>query len=302
MEKAKEVIGMLLFSLLFGLFTVILIFSYFEDYNLKYASKEETVVIEKVGEKGLFTPPAYFVKVKLPNGEKSDYLHRISKNQMKKLEPGDRISGFSTSKGNFHTIRDFLYDSMFYSVGILVFGLFTFLGLFVLLTEIPAVDRFLDERTFLGRRSTGNGMKTLAVVMAVFIYFSGRFLSNLFQKLFPFMKTKTEAVIIDQHANTTYRRYEDSSYHFTLLFEDENGMAIRSMKHVTNTTYSSYNVGDSFPISYRNSNPYDVFVNHTNLLDVIPTLFYVELLVYSGFIACIIFTGCVLLKRRKSKQ
>lgn len=220
---------------------------------------------------------------------------------MKRLEPGDTIRGFSTNGENFNTIRDLLYDSMLYSVGILTFGLFMLLGFFLLVTEIPAVDRFLNKKTFLGR-SAGNGMKILGVTMAIFIYFSGRFLYNLFHKLFPFMKTTTQAQIIDMDAYTTYRRYEDSSYRFTLSFQDENGESIQTIKEVTNHTYSDFTVGDLIPISYRNSNPYDVYVNHTNLIDVFQTLFYVELLIYVVFIACIIFTGYALVDRRKNKK
>src|SRR5699024_9745494 len=78
------------------------------------------------------------------------YLNRTSKRQMKNIETGDTVSGVSTSARDFSTIRDFLFDSMFFVGAILLFGLFTIGGIFVLLTEIPAVDRFLEEKTFFG--------------------------------------------------------------------------------------------------------------------------------------------------------
>lgn len=259
MEKIKEFGGTFLFTLFFGLITVFLIIDYIEEYNLISAKKEDVIIVDKIGEKGLFTQPAYFVRVLLPNGEEANYLNRVSKRQINNLEPGDSISGFSTSPSNFSTIRDFLYDSMFFLFGITLFGFITFCAVIVLITQIPAVDRFLKTKTFLGRTSKGNGMKLLASVMAIFLFFVGRFLFNLFQKLFPFMKTKTDAVIIDKDSYITYRKYEDSSFELTLLFRDESGNTIKVIKDVTRHTYNKYGFGEKLPATYKDSNPYDLF-------------------------------------------
>ena len=259
MEKIKEFGGTFLFTLFFGLITVFLIIDYIEEYNLISAKKEDVIIVDKIGEKGLFTQPAYFVRVLLPNGEEANYLNRVSKRQINNLEPGDSISGFSTSPSNFSTIRDFLYDSMFFLFGITLFGFITFCAVIVLITQIPAVDRFLKTKTFLGRTSKGNGMKLLASAMAIFLFFVGRFLFNLFQKLFPFMKTKTDAVIIDKDSYITYRKYEDSSFELTLLFRDESGNTIKVIKDVTRHTYNKYGFGEKLPATYKDSNPYDLF-------------------------------------------
>lgn len=302
LEKLKTVLGMLLFTLFFGLLTGFLIADYMDEYNLFAAEKQEVTIIDKVGSKGLFTPPAYFVRVELPSGEISPYLNRISKGQINKFDQGDTLTGFSTYSGEFSTIRDFFFDSIFFAGGILLFGLFTLVGIFVLLTEIPAVDRFINEKTFMGRTSTGNGMKILTVTMAVFIYFSARFLYNLFHKLVPFMKTNTEAKIIDTYSDVSFRRYEDSIYQFTLLFEDNAGNKMEVIKDVTRNTFDHYSIGNSLSITYRNLNPYDIFIHPTTMVDAIQTLFYTESFVYLCLIAVVLFTGYVLLKRKRDRE
>lgn len=79
LEKIKEIGGLLAITLFFGIITIFLILEYNEEYDLVSAEKEETRVVEKIGQKGLFTQPAYFVRVLLPNGEEADYLNRVSK-------------------------------------------------------------------------------------------------------------------------------------------------------------------------------------------------------------------------------
>ncbi|WP_203364223.1 hypothetical protein [Bacillus sp. REN10] len=297
-EKIKERAGIILSILFFGLVTGILIESYLEEYNLLSATEQEAIVIDKIGEKSLFTPPSYYVRVKLPNGEEVNALNRISKKQIHELEPGDRISGLATSSISFLTIRDMLFGNILYLVAILLFGLFSIGSVFLLISEIlPAVERFLEEKTFLGR--TTNGMGILIGVTAIFMYFASTFLYNLFHKLIPWMKASTEAKIIDKYSYITYRKHEDSTYQLTLLFEDRNGHEMKVIKEVTENTYGHYVIGDPLPISYRQSNPYDIFVNGTNGADIIDTLFYNETLIYISSIAVTLFVGYALLGKRK---
>ncbi|MEI3607504.1 hypothetical protein SPD48_17630 [Pseudogracilibacillus sp. SE30717A] len=302
MEKLKEVLGFALFTLFFGLITSFLTIEYMDEYDILSAEKVDVPIIQKVGEKNLFTPPSYFVRVELPHGEESEYLSRISKHQMKEVEPGDHLSGFTTNGRDFLTWRDFIIDGFIFLGAILLFGAFTLLGVFMLLSAIPAVDRFFEEKTFLGRRTIGNGMKLLTIAISVFVYFSGRFLHNLLLKLFPFMKTSTEAKIIDSYSYFSYRKYEDSVYEFTILFEDVNGNEIEVIKEVTRSTFNHYTLGESLPISYRTQNPYDVFVNQTTFADIFGMVVYLELFMYLFFIATIIFTGYVLLNKRKKNK
>lgn len=73
------------------------------------------------------------------------------------------------------------------------------------------------------------------------------------------------------------------------------------IKDVTRNAYYDYSVGDLLPFSYRNSNTYDNFVNHTTPADMIQTLLYTESIVYISFIAAILFTGFALLREEKAK-
>lgn len=309
MEKTKEIGGIILFTLFFGLITIFLIIDYVEEYNLAYITKEDVVIVDKIGDKGLFTQPTYFVRVLLPNGKEANYLNRVSKHQIKNLNLGDTISGFSTSPHKFSTIRDLLYDSIYFLLAISLFGLITVCGVILLITQIPAVDHFLETNTFLGRTSkkrrtpkrnhTRNRMKRLVGIVAILLFFVGKFLMNLFLKLFPFMKTNTNAMIIDNDSYVTYRKYEDSSFELTLLFRDENGEIIKVMKDVTQHTFNKYEVGDTLPIAYRNSNPYDLFISKTTVSDVFHTIFYVEFFVYIVLLAVMAFVGFVLWKDRE---
>ncbi len=302
MEKIKEVVGFLVFTLFFGLITVFLVVDYIEEYNILSAKKIEVPIVEKIGEKGLFTPPTYYARVELPNGEVSEYLNRISKRQIQTLEEGNFLSGFSTYNGDFSTWRDFLFDSLLFLGAIFLFGMFTFLGIFVLLCTIPAVDQFFEKRTFLGRSSKGNGMKLVTIAISVFVFFSVRFLFNLFYKLFPAMKTSTEAKIIDTYSHFSFRKYEDSVYEFTILFEDVHGNEIEVIKEVTRSTFNQFALGDSLPVTFRNLNSYDVFVQHTTFKDIFGMVVYLELFMYLFFIVTIIFTGYVLYNKKTKKK
>ena len=274
--------------------------SYMEEYDLSEAKKEEAIITAKVGEKSLFTPPAYFVRVQLLDGTESRYLHRISRQQMNNFKIGDNIEGFSIY-GTFSTARDFLYDSFFFVVAIATFGFFSLLGLFLLITEIPAIERLI-KKTFLGKPSKGNGMKFLTVVMIVFVYFSGRFLVNILRKMIPISNTKTEAIIIDEQADIGYRKHQDAKFEFTLSFQNRDGENVEVVKEVTKNTFDQFSFGDKIEISYRNSNPYDVFVNHTTLADITQSLFYIELLIYVGMLAVMVFTAYALHHWKKSQD
>lgn len=287
-------------TLFFGIITSIMVFEYFEEYDLTSAKKDSATITAKTSEKGLFTPPAYFVRVELPDGSESSYLHRISNRQIQQLEVGDTLQGFSIF-GEFSTIRDFLYDSMFFVGFIFLFGIFTLLGLFTLVTEIPAVDRFVS-RTFLGRPAKGNGMKILYFVMIVFTYFSGRFLLNIIRKIMPFTKTNTKAIITDQTADVSYRVNQDSSYELTLAFENSDGKEIEVIKEVTKNTYDQFFTGNKIDIAYRKLNNYDVFIRNTTSGDIAQAFFYNEIFIYIGMITVMLFTAYVLFKRRKKEK
>lgn len=299
LEKWKEVISLIAFTLFFGIITGILIFSYLEEYNLPAATKEQGIVTDKLSKKGLFTPPSYYVRVKLPHGEESRYIHRVSKRQIDELDIGDEINGF-TIYGTFSTVRDFIFDSLFFVGAIALFGFFTILGIFVLMMEIPPIERMINQ-SFLGRPSKGKGYKILTVVMMIFAYFVGRFLLNLWRKIMPIGKTKTEATIIDEKADITFRIHEDSYYAFTLHFENERGELVEVMKEVTRETYNQFSIGEKINIAYRNENPYDVFIHDKSTINMAELVFYYEFIVYAAMVVVMLFTGYALIKMKRKK-
>src|SRR5699024_10670208 len=76
--------------------------------------------------------------------------------------------------------------------------------------------------------------KILIVMTIIFTYVAGRFLLNLYRKIIPIGQTKTKAVIIDELADRSFRRHEDSRFEFSIQFKNEHGE-----KEVTRDTYNS---------------------------------------------------------------
>ncbi len=308
LKKAGEILGYLGLILLFVVGTVALITDYIDDYNLLNAEKEEATIVGKTAEKGLFLSPAYYVKVDLNGGKEEapfkGYLNRISKKQMKNLQVGDKINGFSTDK-DFSTIRDFLFDSIFYLLGITVFGLLALALVFAVILEIEVVDRFftrLDETRgakFLWK-IIGRCCTVLAI--AVVLYFSTRYLSNLLHKIVPIAQTKTEALITEKHVDISYKEYQDSAYEFTLEFTSQTGEKIRVVKAVTRHTYNKYEIYEKLPISYRNSDPYDLFVQGTSEIDLLNMMTYTEWMLYAMLLLILFGIGFFYFRKGKSKH
>ena len=279
-EKAKELIWMIIFTLFFGAITYLFIDEFINENDITNVQKTNVIVIEKLGDKGLFGPPSHHVRVQLPNGESSDNTNRVSKRQLNKLEVGDTIPGYTKHKENFTTLRDFIFDGIILIGVIFLFGSLTLLGALVLITEIPTIDRFLEKKTFLGLRSNGKfGWKVFYVTMGVFFYIAFRFTKNLFFKLIPLKQTETNAVIIDSHDNYAHHWRSDSYYEFTVQFETETGEVIHAMKEVTPYTFQRYQVGDLLPISYRQFYPYDFFVTEMTSTDFVDVILYRKLFV-----------------------
>lgn len=279
-EKAKEIIWMMIFILFFGAITFFFVDDFISENNLKDVKKTEVIVVEKFGQKGLFGPPSHHVRVLLPNGEKADYSNQVSKRQLNDIEVGKTISGYAKNDAHFSTLRDYIFDSLI-SIGVItIFGTMTLLGLLVLLTEIPWINRFLENKTFLGRESNGKfGWGVFYVTMGVFFYIAFRFMKNLFFKLIPWKQTETNAVILDAEFYKTNRRYEDSFYEYSIQFQTESGEIIHATKAVTSQTFERYQIGDVLPITYRQGQPYDLFVTNGSLSDFLSMIFYRELLV-----------------------
>ena len=132
----------------------------------------------------------------------------------------------------------------------------------------------------------------------IFAYVSGRFLLNLYRKIIPIGQTKTEAVIIDELADRSFRRHEDSRFEFTIQFKNEHGENIEVIKEVTANKFEKYFVGDNIPISYRNGNHYDVFINEMTTTDLIQSLFYHQSIMYIVMTVLVLIIGYILINKK----
>lgn len=295
MERFKEIIGLAAITVFFCFATWALTSSYMEDYNLTSAKSESVKVIEKSGAKGLFTSPSYYVRVELPGGKESKNLNRISKKQMMEIEKGDSLSGYLISPSNFSTVHDIIMDSIFYLTGILVLGFLAFCCLVATVLTIPLFDQMEQKSSYKryvrrnrkkqekgkNYKQKRTGWRLTGVIVLIFLLFAGRFLVNLARKLLPFGKTETDSMIFDRYSDVTYRKYEDSIYELTINFENQAGQNIQVIKDVSRHTYQQYDIGDKLPITYAETNPYDVFVRSTSISDVLQLLMTWELLVYA---------------------
>lgn len=304
MANIKETIGLAVISLLFCLFTWALISSYIEEYDLLSMEPASGIVTEKTGTKSLFKPPAYNVRVLLPNGKESPYLHRVSKKQLNAISVGDRVEGYSAHSADFSTIRDIFYDSLFYFFGIIILGFIAFCCLVAFVFSIPGIER-LEKKTPSKRKKKRkrkkrnesreqverSGWRIAWSVIFIFLLFLTPAAINTVRKLWPFGKTEKHAMIVDTNSYVTYRRHEDSSYELTISFLDHAGNHIRVIKDVTNHTYQQYNIGDILPITYRNANPYDLFVPGTSIWDIYYAVLTAEAFVYMVIIAVTVFVG-----------
>ncbi|WP_025783345.1 hypothetical protein [Sporosarcina sp. D27] len=299
METFKELIGMAVITIFFGLLTWGLTSSYLEEYDLMSAEPKTETVASIVGTKSLFRPPAYNVKIEQPDGTPSEELYRISKKQSEEFTRGDEIKGYATGPTGFSTSRDILMDSMFYLAGIGVLGFLAFCCLIATILSIPAIEQAEQKSAYkryvkkkrkkrkknkkMKQQDTGWGIA--GAIVLFFLFFASSFLLNLFRKVMPFGKTETEATIFDTYSYITYRKHEDSIREFTVAFDDQDGNTIQVIKDVTRNTYADYDIGDRLPITYDSTNPYNVFVRGTSIQDMFQLLLTWEMLVYGSMLA-----------------
>lgn len=302
MDK-KSILFFVLMSFFTGAFSLYLYEEFAEEYDVDQMTKVEAVIVYKVSEKSLFRPPSYFARV-LVDGE-SPYssdgrqYNRISKQQAKRLSIGDTIQGYTTDGKNFASIRDFLFDSMFYIGSIVFFAFLCLFGLFVLICHIPFMESIINQAF---ERISGKWVKRLltGVFVVIIGYFSLSFMTNVLYKASPFGKTKVEAQIIDRDYEISYHRFRDSSYHLTLRFQDKEGKTYIVVKEVTRSTYKKY--FNTIPISYRNRNPLDVFVADFSLMSLINVLGYGEFYLYMLFLFLFLFFIFYYFKRGEDQE
>ncbi len=302
-------------TVLFSLFTWALISSYLEEYPLLSYETATVTSVEKTGEKGLFTPPSYYVRVTLPNGKEAPYMNRISKKQVRELKPGDPVEGYSSGPSDFSTVRDIVHDSVFYLIGIGVLGFLALCCLVATLLSIPLLERVEQtsgrkravkkkrkKRKTRKTKNTQSGWGIAGFFVLLFLAIASRFLLNLSRKLLPFGKTETEAIIFDTFSHVSYRKHEDSAYEFTIAFQDSAGQTVQAVKNVTRHTYQQYVLGDKLPIAYRTENPYDLFVRGSSVQDIFQAAITAEFFMYAALLAVSAFVGWAFYDSRLRKK
>lgn len=131
---------------------------------------------------------------------------------------------------------------------------------------------------------------------------------NAFHKVIPVGQTKTEATIVDKYAEREWlalQRYVDYKidpfFQFELLFEDHDGNEMRVKKEVTHYTYYKYDKYDTIPISYRDSNPLDIFIRKTSVYDLFDLVSYVKLYLYLVGAVATVWIGVIVIRRLYKK-
>ena len=322
----KTVIFLIVIALLVG--TLILSIQYFiKNSPLVTAEKETVTVVDKTAVKGLFRPPAYYVKVDA-NSKNSDTLfdgliNRVTSKQMRSLEVGDSIDGYILDNARFLTTYDLVVDGMLFLFGIFV--------LFILIVGLVVgfIFSLLPRKENKKRNVKKNNKKEskeesklpsifkwlfLVVLSVIIIIFSFQFLVNSIHKIIPVGQTTTDALIIDKYSEREWQfvpapifvdQVVDALFEFTLSYEDESGETYKIVKAVTAHTFENYDISDTIPISYRNSNPLDVFIRNTTFMDAIQAIRYWELGIYLftvvAAILVVVFWVVNKFKRKKNR-
>lgn len=312
---------MLIFLILSGtLVTVVKEFA--RSYNLLDAEVGYVEVVAKTANKGLFQPPAHYVKVdindKNPNDVYDGVLNRVTTFQMKNLEIGDQIKGFIISDNHFMTLYDIIFDSIIFVLGVIILILFILaaligiIGVFVK-EERPKKSKLPPKKKRWKKRKVKEEKKSFSIGAAFLIAFfvitgflSFTFMINTFHKAVPIFQTKTDAVIVDKYSEREWLAFRglhalsehtaDPLFQLTLLYKDENGVERRAIKEVTHHTFYKYEVNDAILISYRDANPFDIFIRESTLLDFIDATKYWQFIIYSSISTAAILTGILSLR------
>lgn len=334
----KKIIKVLIFISLFAFLSTLLITvikDFAEDYDLLQAEKGYVTVVGKTAEKGLFRPPAYYVKVDINNKNPEDLydgvLNRVAAWQMKSLEHGDKIKGYIIDNHHFFTLYDVILDSLVFLGGIAVLAIFILsllvwgISLFIPIEENKKLNKKRKGRKKIRQSKKKRQVKKYqpkdkeksfsfeTTFLVVFFIVAGMltvgFVVNTFHKVIPIAQMKTDAIIIEKNSEREWLRHSltsnqkaDPVFQFTLTYEDKTGRMYRVVKEVTYHTFNKYGTYDSIPISYRNGNPFDLFIKGTSLKDLFDAVMYWQFIIYATIATMAIFSGFFTLKRLQKKR
>lgn len=275
----KSIIGTVFILTIFGLLFGTTVWMYYSFFLTQEKEPAEYFVLEKQSEKGLFFGPRY--QVITDNSESGNY---INKKEFDTLQFGDKVTGFETSDYGFFTKTDQLYDGVLLMFLIVVLGAVFLFLMFRAIAQVPWVNRKLKKREAQRRQKNPKewlGLGLLVVISILLFTYSLLFTINLFHKVVPINQTEVEGHIVDrEYQRTVARRGVYSTYYLTIVFTTEDDQVYQVKKGVTGTTYYKHEYKTAIDISYRNRNPYDIFIKTESMGELIGTIISFRTFIY----------------------
>lgn len=263
--KQKKRSGHIL-ALIILLLSIYFLYTHIENYVSKQSEKEfeQVTVYEKLAKKGLFGKPIYFLEV----GHSPAKTHSVSayKKLFRELEVGDVIEVYK--KGGYFSAEKDMHSRMleFYIILFLILlyplGYFLYYGYHFQAFENwfnSLFSRFLKPLL-------------ISIIIGIGILYTFPFIVNGVQKVLPFGKVHTEAIVIDSEEKVIakYRGGKLIARYLTLAYSNDDNEVIYTKKEVTSSTYLAYrDAGLQIPISYRTNNEHDIFIREITVLDII---------------------------------
>lgn len=285
-----------------GIYTVLIIIfiasiSLYWTLFFQSTEKAERYVIEKQSKKGLYFSPRY--EIVTDEGEHASY---VSKKTFDKLEFGDKITGYETAEYGFYTKLDFIYDSFLLVPLIVVLGFIVMVYTILMLMKIPMIDRIFSRKE---KESSSNWVSLCIIIVYSFcaIVFILLMSNNLLHKVVPIAKTETEGHIVKRDFSENITSKGDySTFDFTIRFADEKGREYQVNKAVSRSTFNNYEYISSIDVSYRNRNPYDIFIKEESITNYISVLIGVFPLMYALAIYTLYLIYQHYFKRNKKQE
>lgn len=301
----KEIIGeLIILAILGGVFGASV--SMFMDYFLTSERElSEQYVLEKQSEKGLFLGPRYQIIT-----DRDGSSSFVTKKKFESLELGDPIKGHYSNEHHFYTKLDDFYESSLLISLVLITGALFAICLLGFIYSIPCIEKKVTERNKLEQaQKSGKGKKKkrrkkkkrklefwmvlLGVIVAIGLVYNTLYTVNLLHKMIPIGQTTVEAEIIDRESDiniTTRANY--STHYLTILFTVDDGQTYRVKKEITGSTYNEREDHSLIDISYRNNNPYDIFIKTKSVPAVISLLLNRYTIIY--FLVLFIVFGVII--------
>lgn len=243
--------------------SIILLVSFYFMYEQieEYVSEksereiEQVVVYEKSARKGLFGKPTYYISV----GYSPTKLYSVStyKKTFRELDVGDVVEGYKNG--------DYFYSGKAAHVEALFFYFFFLFISFYPIMYFIYIGRRLKIWGRVFEALFARILLPIAVgcIAIIVLFYMIAFLTNGVQKVFPFGKVSTEAVIIaSEERELMSPRYRLTGRYLTLAYSNLEGDLFYTEKEVAYDTYVTYRdaLGAKIPISYRVKNEYDLFI------------------------------------------